>query len=148
MDWIGWLQVYKLATLTASSTIATVGVATAPFSVQITSAAGVTGALPLTYSLDAGDGAGPRACTTLGTTASNLLAATTLTASVTHTSTGVKTVVVRVYNNATCAVGATPAASATIVAVGTVDITVSWFPHVARTYLPVQPVYIEKRPVQ
>lgn len=115
----GIMQVFKPASLTVSSAVATTGVAAAPFTFEVTAAASVTAAVALTYTLDKGDGAGPATCVTLGTTTAGALAAAAQSAvSVTYTTAGTKTAVLRVFTAAACPANSAPG-NATVTAVGT-----------------------------
>lgn len=88
-----------------------------------------------TYTLDKGDGLPVSGCAALGTTSSGgYVAATALSGvSAAYTTPGLKSVVLRVYNAATCPVGGTPSAAASPEAVGTANImvraTVAWCLH-------------------
>lgn len=105
------------------------GMSIAPFQIEVTSAANADNGGIYTYTLDKGDSAGPSACVALGTVTSaspGLLSLRDLpsTPSVSYTTAGVKTAVVRVYLASACSVGNNPG-TADVKAVGLASITVS-----------------------
>lgn len=87
----------------------------------------VAAATAVTYSIDAGDGSAMGACKTLANTASaGTLTATALSAAgtVTYSSAGVYSAVIRIYTAAVCANSGTPTAAMAVTAVGTVQLQV------------------------
>lgn len=119
------------ANLVPSSTATSIG-SSVTFNVVLP---GLPALIAYTYTLDKGDGLPVSNCSTLPTSTGGVwtattspgwsLAATTLSGvSAAYATPGLKSVVLRVYEAATCPVGATPLVAAGPVAVGTTNIRV------------------------
>lgn len=124
----GWttLQVTNAATAAPTSDATTAGTALSLAAYTLAISTGPFAATQVTYSIDKGDGTDMGTCKTLGTTASGQLAATTLASagSVTYSTAGSYTAVIRVYTAANCADGTIPTAAIAVSAAATVSIRV------------------------